>query len=203
MNTEKENMNSDAAYPNEQLTEAAWLNEVLQIARVARAYAPETNEAIPARARARIARKIHATALKQLRAERERFGFLPLAFGAYLQELARQVALDLQPILAAFGIIEVERPTSQSATAFAWLARELGFDLTQLSLHVRLSVAACQGIAEPILAAHHAGYAGDDRALCEAAFEHLEAAYDRQTFAELQRIQAALRAVYDEADRSV
>jgi hypothetical protein len=137
-----------------------------------------------------------------LRAERERFGFLPLPFGAYLQELARQVALDLQPILAAFGIVEVERPTSQSATTFALLAREFGLDLPQLSLHVRLSVAACQGIADPIQLANFDGHVGDDWAVCEAAFERLEAAYEPPVFAELQRIQAALRAVYDEADRS-
>lgn len=73
---------------------------------------------------------------------REQIGFQPVPFEQYVELLARSAAVDVAPVLVWAGTDDLSRTTTATVMAFVRLARQLGLELRQTLLHVRLSLAA-------------------------------------------------------------
>src|SRR5207302_168715 len=122
-------------------------------------------------------------------------GFVPLPFADYLEELAGECSVRLEPLLAWFHAPDPARPDEAGAPALAQLGRALGFGADELLLHVRLGFAALQRAPLPSpAAARSVAGAEDPLTACRRHLEAVEERYEPAAFQELRRIEAALRA---------
>jgi hypothetical protein len=145
-----------------------------------------------------------ALTLNKLRAECLKIGFLPMAIGVYVQEIAKVAHLSLSPTLSWLGISDICRPDIQSAGGFGRLGLELGLSLSEIMAQVRIAIAGLAGGSSILLlmARHRSGSSGrNDLQVCNFVLEEIEAKYDQNTLKKLSLIEAEIRAVYQRASQ--
>lgn len=145
-----------------------------------------------------------ALGILRLREERQRVKFVPLSFAEYLQGLVKVADVRLPAVLAWLKIDDIKRPGPATAPAFARLAREIGIELREALIHIRIGFAAqADAAAVPLLLARHRN-SGARRGMledCEVVLGSIEAGYDFDLWKELQDTEAEVRAAYEEAGR--
>lgn len=173
----------------------AWLIQTLELAGEYAAFTSDrhapVSEAFRARARAAV--------LNQLHSERERFGFVALPFGKYVEGLATALGLSLAPVLQWLKIPDIHQPAQHSARGFAHLGLEIGLGLTEILIHLRIAIADIAGYSPgQMLMARYRGGASALTNLrkCVAILEEIEAEYDRSTLEELRLIETEIMDVY-------
>jgi len=88
--------------------------------------------------------------LARLRHERQRSGFVPLAIGRYLRDLAKAARIELGPVLAAFGIGDLASQEPAAIRCLARLCRNLEMSVRETFVHLGLGLAEQLGV-EPSL----------------------------------------------------
>jgi hypothetical protein len=145
-----------------------------------------------------------AISVLKLREERKRIGFVPLSFAEYLNGLVKVADVRISAVLRWLKIDDISRPGPAAARALARLANELGIELREALIHIRIGFAAqSDATAVPLLLARHRG-AGAGRALlddCEVILGNVEAGYDLNLWKEVQEVESEVRAAYEELGR--
>jgi len=103
-------------------------------------------------------------------------------------------SVSLAPVLAWFGISDLDTPTPASAGPLARLAGEIGFTIREARDLLRLSFAAASGYASaPLLAVRRGETSMDELDACEAALDEIEARYPDRLRTELGAILREVR----------
>ncbi len=141
-----------------------------------------------------------AHSIVTMRKEQERTGFAPLSLGRYLRGLAEITKVSLQPVLRWAAIADLDRVSSQVATAMARVAREIGLSHKQAELMLRIGVAENLGYASFPLAVNRNGdkRRGDDVEICDNELGTLESQYP---FAAREEVRLIIEAVEKEYSR--
>jgi hypothetical protein len=147
-----------------------------------------------------------AMSLSSLRKEKDRIGFVPLSLAAYLQGLFRVADVALQPILAWIGIEKLSDLNSAQVARLARLARDIGIELREALIHLRIGFAEqLDGTPMPLLVARQRSSAGAKRSSleeCETVLGEIELEYDLESLRVLRRTEFEFRSAYKEEDRS-
>jgi hypothetical protein len=144
-----------------------------------------------------------ALSLAKLRKEKERVGFVPLPLADYIQGLVKVANISLPRILKWVGLDDISRPSAGSARAFARLTQEIGINLREALIHIRIAYAS-QVDSPPILLLmarqRSAGGTGTGGTLeeCEAVLGAVESEYELDSLRELRRTEFEIRAAYKE-----
>jgi hypothetical protein len=144
-----------------------------------------------------------ALSLAKLRKERERIGFVPLALSDYVLGLVKVADISISPILRWLGIDDLSRPTLSSAKAVARLSRELGMDLREALVHIRIGFASQIDTAPlPLLVARLRATGAHRTQLeeCEAVLGEIESEYELDIIRELRSTEFEIRAAYRESE---
>jgi len=180
-----------------------WLDEALrQVFDDGHSTAIEFSEPSEAfRERCREAANVALT-IARLRSERRRIGFVPISLVEYIEGLVKVTGVQIDAVLARFGIDDIRRVTADSVRNLARLAQELNISLREVLIHVRIGfVEKFDSAPVPLLLARHRS-AGPRTKLeeCEAILGTAEAEYDRELLNELRRTEFEIRAAYKEGD---
>ncbi|MFL6335473.1 MAG: hypothetical protein ACJ754_19350 [Pyrinomonadaceae bacterium] len=135
--------------------------------------------------------------LRKMRLERQRIGFVPLSFAAYVEGLSKLAGVRLPALLAWLGAEDLP-----AARASARLARALGVSLREALAHARISLAeGVDGAPMPLLLARHRAPGRRDKVeQCEEVLALVEAEYDGARLRELRETEAVFRAAYAESE---
>lgn len=178
-----------------------WLDDALRqtFARTDAIEFSKPSEAFKARCRAAAAVTL---SIAKLRNERRRIGFVPMSLAEYLQGLIKVTGVEIDAVLARFGIDDLASVTSESARNLARFAQELNISLRETLIHVRLGfLEKIDSAPVPLLLARHRS-SGPRSQLdeCEAILGSAEAEYDGQLLNELRRTEFEIRAAYKQGD---
>lgn len=184
-----------------------WLDDAVRLAREAQLF--NSDEAAAGAGSEAFLRRCDEAAevalgLFRLREERKRIRFVPLSFAEYLEGLVKVADVRLSAVLAWLKIDDIRRPGPATARAFARLASEIGIELREALVHIRIGYAAqTDAAAVPLLLARHRN-SGARRGLlddCEVVLGNIEARYDFELWKELQETESEVRAAYEELGR--
>jgi len=144
-----------------------------------------------------------AFSIVKLRNERRRIGFVPISLAEYVQGLVKVAGVQIEGVLARFGIDDITSGTSDSARKLARLAQELGISLREVLVHVRIGfVERIDSVPVPLLLAHHRSTGVRDQlGECEAVLGLAEAEYDGELLNELRRTEFEIRAAYKQGEK--
>ena len=140
-----------------------------------------------------------ALAIAKLRHQRAQVGFVPLPLGDYLRGLAKSVEVKLSRICEYVGIADIDHLDVTSAGNWARLARQIGFSLKEVLLHVRVSFAEhTEGVPITVLVSRQRSSRTGKNTFeqCEVVLGQIEKEYDPHELAELRHIEAGFRAAY-------
>lgn len=181
----------------------AWLAEALSMSRRSNhCDQPEDEPLAPAlREKYREAAGV-ALSIAKLRKEKERVGFVPLPLADYIQGLVKVANISLPRLLKWVGLEDISRPSAGTARAFARLTQEIGINLREALVHIRIAYAS-QVDSPPILllmARHRSAGAtgGSPLEECEAVLGEVESEYELDALRELRRTEFGIRAAYRE-----
>jgi hypothetical protein len=146
-----------------------------------------------------------ALSIIRLRNERRRIGFVPITLAEYIQGLVKVAGVQIESVLARFGIENISRSNSDSARKLARLAQELGISLREVLIHARIGfVERTNALPVPLLLAHHRSIGVRDQlGECEAALGMAEAGYDGELLNELHRTEFEIRAAYKQGESAL
>jgi hypothetical protein len=171
--------------PVEESAMPGWVRDALEASRVPAEFRQRCHEAA-----------MLAFDIARLRVERERLRFAVVPLAEWVRGLAEMASVSLGPVLAWFGITDLDAITPASAGFLARLAGEIGFSLREVRNLLRLSFAAASGyVSAPLLAARRGETSLDELDACEAALDEIEARYPDHLRAELGAILREVREV--------
>jgi hypothetical protein len=137
--------------------------------------------------------------IARLRAAMPLLGFLLLPFADYLKRLAALAGLPQIP--EQLGLANPPELTLASARPFAHLAKQIGMNLQEVLIQVRVGVAcSVQAAALQLIEARCRSAGTTDNLLieCEAELRQIESQYSPEVFRELQQIQQEIRQAWNE-----
>lgn len=178
----------------------AWLVDVLRISQDSLVFSQLDEEPVSTEARQKYREAANiAFSLAKLRKEKERVGFVPLSLAAYVQGLVKVANVSLSPILMWLGIDDLSKPSSNSARGFARLAQEIGVELREALVHLRIGFAEkIEAAPMPLLVARQrsTGLRRSHLEDCEAVLGEIESEYELNCLRELRRSEFEFRAAY-------
>ena len=175
-----------------------WLETVVQMTYREREQSNPREVAFQQQCRAAAMEAYHDALLCQ---EKQRVGFVPLSFKEYVEGLAKLVGCPLPSLCTRAGTVELGPIHLGNVHEVANLARGLGINLREILAMVRIEMANRLDFTPiPLLLARRRTGTGksDPLAECEAALQQLEPEYDPASFAELERLEMALRKAYSQ-----
>ena len=135
-------------------------------------------------------------ALTKLRREREKLGFVQVAFSAYVQGLAKLTGALLEPLLSRRGIVSLEE--CKNSGSLARLARELGFSDREASALLKVQVVEQSGLAPfpMVVAARKPAVPSDPLTECELTLASLAGSLPSEIVRELRSVDEGVRGAY-------
>lgn len=184
----------------------AWFDHVLNLARDYSHFHNSTSELDSSQFQDRCRRAAGiAFSIAKLRKERQRVGFVPLAFSDYIQGLVKVADVRLGPVLDWLKIGDLSSLELNSIPTLVKLARYLGIGLREVLVHVRIEFASCLKIAPlPLLLARYRSTAAGLGQLdeCEVVLAQIESDYELEHLRALRRVEFDLRSAYKEQENS-
>lgn len=145
-----------------------------------------------------------ALIISKLRQERQRIGFVPLSFAEYVKGLAKAAGTSLSPVLEWLGIADIGFVDAKSARGFARFAQEIGLNLREVLIHLRIGFIS-QFEAAPIaaLVAHRRTNSGQRNQLdeCEMILKQFASECNAQLLQELREIESEVCTLYELRER--
>jgi hypothetical protein len=88
-----------------------------------------------------IEKSVHAiSGVALLAKQRRRVGFVPIGFSDYVQSLAKAVQVDLQIVLAQFGLENLDEDLSKNMPKIAKLSKSIGLNEYQTFIQICIMV---------------------------------------------------------------
>lgn len=176
----------------------AWLGEAQRLSRAFAAFIaePASEPAFDSRCQEAASQ---ALALARMRKERRKAGFLPVSLTTALAEWARAARVDLDSLLAAWGVASLDHSVPREVRPLAGLCRRLGLSWREAWLHLGIGVVERHGGFMPLVLTRPQG-PGRRHDLLTAGEEAVRAALGEigpAAVAEWATLSTELSAAYD------
>lgn len=130
-----------------------------------------------------------AYALRRMRQEQEKIGFVHTTLGGYLRGLAEITKVSLQPLLRWTGIANLDEVSCRTAKGMARLGREVGLNLQETQIMQRIGKAESLGYESLQLAfARGERACSNELTLCDEELQVIESQYPLRAREELRHI---------------